>query len=100
MSGTDSEPTTTVSAEDVLEVVETMEPPGVTTSDISNVLGCSTDDARARLNALHERGLVRRRKTSGIVLWWVPRGDAERPDPIDMGETNALEETEASHTRN
>jgi predicted ArsR family transcriptional regulator len=83
--------------EDVLDVFETMEPPAATTSDVANILGVSTDVARRHLNTLHTEGVVRRRDTGAVLLWWRPRGDVERPDPVDMGDTDALEETEASH---
>ncbi|GAA0296905.1 MarR family transcriptional regulator [Halarchaeum salinum] len=85
----------TVTDADVLDVIDTMEPPAVTVSDVSNVLGCSRDVARRHLESLHEAGQVKRRKTSGVVLWWRPRGEVTRPDPIDMGETNSVEETES-----
>ena len=86
----------TVTDEDVLEVFNAIEPPAATTSNIANILGCSTDIARRRLEALSDRGLVKRKKGGSVIMWWRPREDVKPPTPVDGPETNALEETEAS----
>jgi len=59
-----------VTVEDVLGVFETVDGPTITTTDVVNALGCSREVARNRLSELTERGLVERRKSGQIVLWW------------------------------
>lgn len=59
-----------VTAEDVLGVFETVEGPTITTTDVTNALGCSREVARNRLGELADRGLVERRKSGKVVLWW------------------------------
>lgn len=59
-----------VSVGDVLGVFNTVDGPTITTTDVVNELGCSRAVARDRLTALDERGLVERRKSGRVVLWW------------------------------
>ncbi|MFB6219914.1 MAG: hypothetical protein ABEH90_00625 [Halolamina sp.] len=75
-----------VTAEGVLGVFEAVEGPTITTTDVANTLGCSRDVARNRLAELHERGLVDRRKSGRIVLWW----------RIDDSETPAWKQVEGA----
>lgn len=86
----------TVTDEDVLEVFDAMEPPAATTSNVANILGCSTETAHRHLETLSERGLVKRKHAGSVIMWWRPRKDVEPPPPVDGPNTNALEETEAS----
>lgn len=55
---------------DVLGVFETVDGPTITTTDVVNAVDCSRAVARNRLSALAERGLVERRKSGRVVLWW------------------------------
>lgn len=59
-----------VTVEDVLGVFETVEGPTITTTDVVNALGCSREVARRRLSELAGRGMVERRKSGQVVLWW------------------------------
>jgi DNA-binding IclR family transcriptional regulator len=67
-----------VTPEDVLGVFETVEGPALTTTDVVNTFGCSREVARSRLSELTERGLVERRKSGRVVLWW-RTDDTETP---------------------
>ncbi|WP_229113321.1 FaeA/PapI family transcriptional regulator [Halapricum desulfuricans] len=60
----------TVDGETVLSVFEAVAGPVVTTTDVSDVLGVSTESARQKLNELVEAGELRRRKTGRTVVYW------------------------------
>ena len=88
---------------DTLNAVESMDGPSVTTTDVSIILGCSTDTVRRRLETLFDQGHVERRKTSQQTLWWETerehteeRGAAARLDPVKGPKTNAVDLIEAS----
>jgi len=70
-----------VSLSDVLDVFGTVAGPVVTSSDVASVTGSSDDTARRKLETLHDRGRVGRRKTAGRVIYW--RLDAADPDPVN-----------------
>jgi DNA-binding IclR family transcriptional regulator len=74
-----------VTPEDVLGVFDSVEGPTITTSDIVDVLDCSREVARNRLNELVERGLVARRKSGRVVLWWRIESDEETENPYLQG---------------
>jgi predicted transcriptional regulator len=74
-----------VTPDDVLGVFDSVEGPTITTSDIVNVLNCSREVARNRLNELVERGLVARRKSGRVVLWWRVESDEETENPYLRG---------------
>jgi predicted transcriptional regulator len=74
-----------VTPDDVLGVFDSVEGPTITTSDIVNVLDCSREVARNRLNELVERGLVARRKSGRVVLWWRVESDEETENPYLRG---------------
>ncbi|CCC41220.1 hypothetical protein [Haloquadratum walsbyi] len=91
------------SLRDTLDAVRGMDSPGVTTTDIRIILGCSADTARRRLEILFEQGHVDRRKTNQQTLWWEiesehteERGAAEHLEPVEGPKTNAVELIEAS----
>ncbi|MCU4717109.1 hypothetical protein [Halapricum hydrolyticum] len=54
----------------VLSVFDAVAGPVVTTTDVSDVLGVSTESARQKLNGLVEQGDLRRRKTGRTVVYW------------------------------
>jgi len=90
-----------VSGEDVVEVFKHHESPALTSRDISIVAGCTRDAARRRLQQLADEGTVKRHKSGNVVLWWHPDyvDEPSAPDelePIDVGETNSVEEIEAN----
>lgn len=66
---------------DVLRVFDRVEGPVVTSGDVADVQGCSRETARRKLDQLHERGRVGRRKTAGRVVYW--RLDVADPHPVN-----------------
>lgn len=62
--------TSEVTMEDVLGIFDSVEGPAITSTDVSDHLGCSREVARKRLSELHEEGRVERRKSGRTVLWW------------------------------
>ena len=59
-----------VTGEDVLGVFEAVDGPVVTSTDVGDVLGISTESARQHLNELVAEGPLRRRKTGRTVVYW------------------------------
>ncbi len=62
---------------------DAVEGPVVTTTDVSDVLGITTEGARRKLNELVTDGPLRRRKTGRTVVYWKtaePTGAAEPAD--------------------
>jgi predicted ArsR family transcriptional regulator len=51
-------------------VFEAVDGPVVTTTDVADVLGVTTEAARQRLNGLVQDGHLRRRKTGRTVVYW------------------------------
>ena len=60
----------TVDGEDVLGVFGAVDGPIVTSTDVADVLGVSTESARRHLNNLVAAGPLRRRKTGRTVVYW------------------------------
>ena len=60
-----------ITGEDVLGVFEAVAGPVVTSTDVGDVLGVSTEAARQHLNKLVSDGPLRRRKTGRTVVYWV-----------------------------
>lgn len=76
----------TVTPSRVLDAVATHPDPTVTAREVGEAIGCSTSAARKKLNELHERDDVERKKVGGrSVVWWL--ADEERAttgvDPED-----------------
>ena len=68
---------------------DAVEGPVVTTTDVSDVLGITTEGARRKLNDLVTDGALRRRKTGRTVVYW-RTGESvasEEPDPGTDAET-------------
>lgn len=80
-----------VTIDDVLGVFDSVDGPTITTSDVADALDCSREVARNRLNELVERGLVKRRKSGRVVLWW--RAE-ETDDHPYLGGDGALADTD------
>ena len=91
----------TADREAVLSVFDAVEGPVVTTTDVSDVLGITTEGARRKLNELVTDGPLRRRKTGRTVVYWKmeePTG-ADPPgheDPPAADEELADEEAPAA----
>jgi predicted ArsR family transcriptional regulator len=74
----------TVTHERVLDAVATHPDPTVSAREVGEVLGCSTDAARKKLNELHEQGSVERKKVGGrSVVWWLSDDERTRGGPAD-----------------
>lgn len=58
------------SHDDVLAVFDDVEGPVVTSGDVADALGCTRETARRKLNELHDRGRLGKRKTAGRVVYW------------------------------
>lgn len=61
----------TIPLDDVYAVFDDVRgPPIVTSSDVSDALGCTRDTARRKLKELHREERVDRRKAAGRIIWW------------------------------
>lgn len=61
----------TVTLDDVYATFDDVRgPPIVTSSDVSDELGCNRDTARRKLKELQQEDRVGRRKTAGRIIWW------------------------------
>ena len=60
----------TVELDDVLTVFGTVDGPVVTTTDVADEFGLSTEAARTKLNDLVASGDLRRRETGRTVVYW------------------------------
>jgi hypothetical protein len=76
--------TESVDPESVLSVFDTVEGPVVTSGDVAEERGCSTETARRKLRELESRGRLQSRETAGRVVWWREEsGEATGVDPTD-----------------
>lgn len=60
----------TISLDDVLGVFDRVEGPVVTSGDVADTLGCTTETARRKLKVLREQGVVDSRLAGRTTLWW------------------------------
>lgn len=84
-----------VTREAVLAVFNEVRGPAITSRDVAESLGCTTEAARQRLAQLHDDGEVERRKTGRTVLWWRSSDEDERLDeePVSGPEADDTEDT-------
>jgi DeoR/GlpR family transcriptional regulator of sugar metabolism len=75
--GEDGQYRTTVDAPDVLEILDAVRGPVLTSADVAERLGVSRETARRKLNGLVDAGDLAKRKTAGRVVYWRD----EEPDP-------------------
>lgn len=61
----------TVTLEDVLGVFDHVRGPVITSSDVAEVLDCTTEAARQKLTRLYDQGKVDKRKTGRTTVWWL-----------------------------
>ncbi|WP_229770543.1 hypothetical protein [Halorhabdus sp. CBA1104] len=59
-----------IEAADVLAVFDAVDGPVVTSTDVADVLGISTESARQHLNEQVSDGALRRRKTGRTIVYW------------------------------
>jgi hypothetical protein len=79
----------TVPLERVLEVLDAVDGPVILSADVADELGCSRETARRKLQQLHDRGDLARRKVSRRVIYW----RAADADTFDAEEVRADPET-------
>lgn len=70
----------TVTLEDVLAVFDAVRGPVVTSSDVADALGCTTEAARQKLTRLSDQGRVDRRKTGRTTVYWRTEDETSAPD--------------------
>lgn len=92
-----------VSEQDILKAFDNADTPVLTANDLADMLPLTRQGANYRLNQMHDKGLVGKKKTgSRAVVWWstvAPRlseetkrsieeseGELERGETIGMGE--------------
>ena len=72
----------TVTIDRVWRVFGTVSGPVVTSTDIASELGVTTEAARQKLNDLHARGMLGKRKTAGRNIYWLqPESDVTDLNP-------------------
>ena len=65
----------------VRSVFDAVDGPVVTSTDVADVLGISTESARQHLNELVREGDLRRRKTGRTIVYWrVEKADGDHGD--------------------
>ena len=71
----------TVSPDDVIDVFQTVDGPAITSSDVAEALGCTTEAARQKLARLVDSGELDRRKTPArTVIYWRASPTDERDE--------------------
>ena len=93
----------TVTLEGVRGVFDDVQGPVITSSDVSDALGCTTEAARQKLRRLVDQGEVDRRKTGRTVVYWrvtdegrrEPARDAARSDPVEYPTDTVDTDTDA-----
>jgi len=60
----------TVSPGDVLGVFDHVDGPVITSGDVADVHGCTTEAARQKLLQLHEDGQLGKRKAGRTLVYW------------------------------
>lgn len=81
----------TVALDDVLEVFDAVEGPVVLSADVANELGCTRETARQKLEQLHDRGDLSRRKVSRRVIYW--RREASMKAATDAAASTPAEQS-------
>jgi len=61
----------TVTIDRVRRGFEAVDGPAITTADIASELSVTAEAARRKLNELHGRGMLGKRKTAGRNLYWL-----------------------------
>jgi|GEM_PF-2025711 len=75
----------TIGGNDVLAVFDNVAGPVVTTTDVADGLGITTEAARRKLNRLVSDGELCRRKTGRTVVYW--RADGRGDGTVDSAST-------------
>jgi 5-methylcytosine-specific restriction endonuclease McrA len=64
--------------DETLSVFDDVRGPAVTSSDVADAVGCTTEAGRERLARLYERGAAGRREVGGTFIYWLAGDDAVR----------------------
>jgi hypothetical protein len=83
----------TVTLEDVRDVFDAVRGPVITSSDVADALGCTTEAARQKLRRLVDRGELDRRKTGRTVVYWRAFDEGRRERPTDTARSDPGEES-------
>lgn len=63
--------TETITVNDVLSYMRSVDSPVVTVAEVADALDCSTEAARQKLTKLTDDGVVERKKVGAkAVVWW------------------------------
>jgi predicted ArsR family transcriptional regulator len=68
---------TTVTPDDVLDVLAAVRGPVVTSADVADALDVTRETARRKLDSLTDDSRLDSRKTAGRVVYWRGEEDAE-----------------------
>lgn len=90
-----------ISEQDILKVFDTANEPFMTSSEIADELPVSRQAVNYRLDSMHEKGLVGKKKTGArSVGWWAEVAPAlsaearQQADAADQGSAISLEDLE------
>jgi hypothetical protein len=83
----------TVTLGDVRDVFDEVRGPVITSSDVADALGCTTEAARQKLRRLVDRGELDRRKTGRTVVYWRAFDEGRRERPTDTARSDPDEES-------
>ena len=84
----------TVPLDDVLGVFDQVRGPVVLSADVADALDCSRETARRKLEQLHDRGALDRRKVARRVVYWRADQDAD-----ESGRERAVTPSEDTDTQ-
>lgn len=79
----------TVALDDVLGVFDAVKGPVILSADVADELGCTRETARRKLEELHRRDDIARRKVSRRVIYWRPETSARVPTDAARAERSA-----------
>ena len=66
----------TITTDDVLEVLDSSDDPVLTAKEVGELLGCSSEAARQRLHELQEEGDVKSKRVGArALIFWAADGD-------------------------
>jgi len=85
--GADGTYVETVPVDRVLDVFDDVDGPVILSADVADALGCTRETARRKLQALHDRGVLDRRKVSRRVIYWRAEDAARDADTVDTTQT-------------
>ena len=89
-----------VTLDDVLGIFERVEGPVVTSGDVADRLGCTTQTARRKLKQLRDEGQVGSRLAGRTTVWWLTDAAGEERAPASAleGITGLLDSEEADRS--